>query len=137
MARPKKNHTKLSRVAANLVAYREGRGWTQTQLADELGIDLSKIARTEVGILKPSVALVELMIEKLGVSADFMFRTPKILSVKDKEIIELQAAIPTLNEGQRAMVKTHLTAYRDRLTAEVTVGRVGPRPVEGPGIIDG
>lgn len=133
MARPATRSKEISIVAANLVAFRKSRGWTQQALADALKTDLSKIARTEVGILKPSVELVEIMIEKLGVTADELFHPPQPPSAKEAEIRELQAAIKTLSDKQRASVRLLVEAYRNKLFAKVMTG---PTPITGPGIDD-
>ncbi len=66
----------ISPVATNMIKLRKNRSWTQADLADKLKVDLSKVARTEVGILKPSVELVEQLMAVFDVSADILFQKP-------------------------------------------------------------
>ncbi len=128
MARPRihpRKTDKLSPVATNMVALRQARRWTQIQMAEHLGLDLSKIARTEIGILKPSCELVELIMEKLDVSADELFRAPGPVPAKEQELAELMADIKTLDERNlhnvQRLVKTCKVNADQRVVMKLTL----------------
>ncbi len=131
MARPRTQHKPLSPVAKNMVGIRQERDETQKEFADHLGLDLSKIARTEVGILKPSIELVELLMARCDVTANDLFREPGERTPKEQEIHDLQAALPKLNDKQRASVKTLIDALGKKLFTKVIIS---DRLVDGPGI---
>lgn len=101
----------LSPVARNMATIREGRRWTQKQMSDHLGISLSKLARTEVGVLKPSVEMVSLLRAKLGVSLDDLFRdhppTPDEMRVQ-----QLAADVRLLTDEQQSQVSRFVEACK-------------------------
>ncbi|MBA3707211.1 MAG: helix-turn-helix transcriptional regulator [Planctomycetes bacterium] len=131
MKSTRKQSKPVSVVAANLVALRKARGWTQQQFADRIGTDLSKIARTEVGILKASIELVEQVIETCHVTADDLFRKTASFTPKQVETQQLLDDIRALNDKQRAAVRSLVTALLNKQFVKVISG---PMPVEGPGI---
>lgn len=57
----------MTKPRFDLKAYRESRGWTQSQLAYKLGISRSHIAMMEVGKQGLSTRVIHEIIRKLGV----------------------------------------------------------------------
>jgi transcriptional regulator with XRE-family HTH domain len=78
-----KNHPVAAAIAANIAALREGRGWSQNKMGEELGITVSQIARIEVGKIKPNLKVIAKCLEVFGVTATELF-TPREKDAKQQ-----------------------------------------------------
>lgn len=62
------------RLTNNLKATREGRGWTQGQLAEAIGVSRKTINTVENGVFIPSTVIALKLAAALGVSVEELFR---------------------------------------------------------------
>ena len=91
MAKQKTKVAQIDPVALNMAAFRVARGLKQKELADKIGLSLSKLARTEIGILKPSIEMVRLFAVHLLITPNELFRAPGPLSDDEKRRSEIFA----------------------------------------------
>lgn len=63
---------KKDTIANRIKELREERNLTQIDLAKELNLDKSTIAKYETGKVEPSLSIVYLLIEYFNVSADYL-----------------------------------------------------------------
>lgn len=62
----------IAMAVTNLRVVREGRGLTQLDLAQELGISVATYAPIERGVMVPTARLRAMLEEHLGISADLL-----------------------------------------------------------------
>ncbi len=55
-----------------IIDARKNKGWTQTQLANALGVNLKNVSRYELGQAKPSFEAAAKLAKALGVSLDYL-----------------------------------------------------------------
>lgn len=67
-------------IGENVARLRKEKGWTQTQLAENVGSHYVQINRIENGHQSPSVELLFLLADSLGVSADTLRQIPLTVS---------------------------------------------------------
>jgi len=88
---------------------RDGRGWTQNELAEKLGTDGRMISHYEKGKNIPSADILIKMAELFNVSIDYLLidRIPKrpLNQNGDAELLEKISEISTLPEKDREMIK--------------------------------
>ena len=65
----------MATVGANIAAARARRGWTQSALAEAVGIDARSISRIERGSASPSLPRLETIADALRVPVDALFKT--------------------------------------------------------------
>lgn len=64
-------------AAANIIALRTKRGWSQQELADRCEISRPRIAEIESGRFNPTVDTIDRIARELGVSTARIFRRPQ------------------------------------------------------------
>lgn len=110
-----------------LTAWRKQRSWTQPQLADALGLNLTQIKRYETGASQPSLDALRKIALTLNVSLDELVfgdteRGPD-------EALKLKfAAIRQFDTQERAIAEGVL----DSLIVQHQAKRLFARPVEAP-----
>lgn len=80
----------MATIGAKIKGIRTDRGFSQYRFAEELGISAAYLSQLEMGVRKPSRALVQRIADLYGVSLDFLLRdvrTPTVQGVPT-EIIE-------------------------------------------------
>ena len=70
MARSTK--TVQTTLEQRIIEARKNKGWTQTQLAKALGVNLKNVSRYELGQAKPSFEAAAALAKALGVSLDHL-----------------------------------------------------------------
>jgi transcriptional regulator with XRE-family HTH domain len=56
---------------------RRTRGWTQTELAERIGVQQSAVAKIERGAVDPTTTMIVKLAKALGVSPGHLLRMPK------------------------------------------------------------
>ena len=105
------------RLGKRVAERRRAQGWTQTQLAERLGVDAETISRFERGVTAPSLATLELLARVLKTSAAELLSESSLapsdqalqiaallagLSAKDSEFVLDQIKKLALHLRQRA-----------------------------------
>lgn len=92
-------------LAENLKRLRKERGWSQTQLAEQIGSHLSHINRIETGKYNPSLDVVQKLANVLDVTIDYLVSETeedfKEIRIEDKNLIERVKLIDSLDEDDK------------------------------------
>ncbi|MFH2044124.1 MAG: helix-turn-helix transcriptional regulator [Pseudomonadota bacterium] len=97
-------------LAKNLKVLRKKRGWSQSQLAEQIGSHLSHINRIETGKYNPSLDVVQKLASAFDVSIDFLISDTdedfKEVRVENKELMERVKLIDSLDvEDKTALIR--------------------------------
>lgn len=120
-------------LGTNIRAARKAKGWTQKELAEQIGSNASYVNRLEIGKVNPSVGVLERIADALECSLDHLVKgqgdDPEV-HVRDKSLAERLRLIDALEEKDREtllhLIDTMLTKKRMR---ELLDGISGPRAV--------
>jgi len=103
-----------------LVKLRKNKGWSQSELARQIGVHVGHISRIEHGKAAPSIEVLKKATLALGVSADYLLNdeaedaTP--IEIKDKTMAEKLKLIDQLSEKDKStiihMIETMLTKQK-------------------------
>jgi len=89
----------------NLKRLRKKRGWSQTQLAEQIGFHLSHINRIETGKYNPSLDVIQKLAAVFEVSIDYLVSDTdedfKEVRIENKDMIEKIKLIDSLDEEDR------------------------------------
>ena len=93
-------------LADNLRRLRKKHGWSQTQLAEQIGSHLSHINRIETGKYNPSLDVIQKLATVLDVSLDYLVSDTdedfKEIRIEDKGLMERVKLIDALDEEDRS-----------------------------------
>ena len=93
-------------LADNLKRLRKKRGWSQTQLAEQIGSHLSHINRIETGKYNPSLDVVQKLASTFDVTIDYLVSDTdedfKEVRIEDKNLMERVKLIDSLEEDDKA-----------------------------------
>jgi len=111
----------------NIKEARKRRGWTQRDLAEQIGSDPSYVNRVETGKINPTVAVAERLADALGCTLDYLVKGPESeADIRDKRLSEKIRLIDDLDEDDRSallhMIDTMLAKKQIR---EVLDGKLG------------
>lgn len=84
------------------------KGWSQTQLANKMGIHPQNIGRYERGSFSPSVEALIKFAEVFGVSIDYLVNeelSDTQIIVKDKQLQKYIEQVDNLNEEDKNLIK--------------------------------
>jgi len=118
MPRPKKRTTDpgeaLSPLAQNLRHLRTERGWSQAELAEQIGAHLTHVSRVETGKYTPGLEFVVKAARAFGITVDeLMAEHPEGLEeihLEDKELTERLRLLEDLDERDREALFTVMDA---------------------------
>jgi len=92
-------------LADNLKRLRKKRGWSQTQLAEQIGSHLSHINRLETGKYNPSLDVVQKLAAVFDVTIDYLVSDTdedfKEVRIEDKNLMERVKLIDSLEEDDK------------------------------------
>jgi transcriptional regulator with XRE-family HTH domain len=92
-------------LADNLKRLRKKRGWSQTQLAEQIGSHLSHINRIETGKYNPSLDVVQKLAAVFDVTIDYLVSDTdedfKEVRIEDKNLMERIKLIDSLEEDDK------------------------------------
>ena len=92
-------------LADNLKRLRKKRGWSQTQLAEQIGSHLSHINRIETGKYNPSLDVVQKMAAVFDVTIDYLVSDTdedfKEVRIEDKNLMERIKLIDSLEQDDK------------------------------------
>jgi transcriptional regulator with XRE-family HTH domain len=92
-------------LANNLKRLRKKRGWSQTQLAEQIGSHLSHINRIETGKYNPSLDVVQKLASVFDVTIDYLVSDTdedfKEVRIEDKTLVERIKLIDSLEEDDK------------------------------------
>ena len=92
-------------IAANLKRLRKKRGWSQTQLAEQIGSHLSHINRIETGKYNPSLDVIQKLAIVFDVTIDYFVSDTdedfKEVRIVDKGLMERVKLIDSLDEEDK------------------------------------
>lgn len=92
-------------LSKNLRKLRKKKGWSQTQLAEQIGSHLSHINRIETGKYNPSLDVVQKLASVFEVSIDYLISDTeedyKEVKIENKGLMERIKLIDTLDEEDR------------------------------------
>lgn len=97
-------------LADNLKRLRKKHGWSQTQLAEQIGSHLSHINRIETGKYNPSLDVVQKLAAVFGVSIDYLVSNTeedfKEVRIEEKSLLERVKLIDSLDkEDKTALIR--------------------------------
>jgi transcriptional regulator with XRE-family HTH domain len=118
MPRPKKRTTDpgeaLSPLAQNLRHLRTERGWSQAELAEQIGAHLTHVSRVETGKYTPGLEFVVKAARAFGITVDELVADhPEGLEeirLEDKELTERLRLLEDLDERDREALFTVMDA---------------------------
>ncbi|MBU1172734.1 MAG: helix-turn-helix domain-containing protein [Proteobacteria bacterium] len=92
-------------LSQNLKKLRKKKGWSQSQLAEQIGSHLSHINRIETGKYNPSLDVIQKLASVFEVSIDYlvsdMEEDYKEVKIENKGLMERIKLIDTLDEEDR------------------------------------
>ena len=94
-------------ITDNIKKYRKEKGWSQSELAKQIGTTLSHINRIETGKYKPSLDVLMKLANVLGVSVDQLVseQTESMsVSIDDKAFAEKIRLLNTFDEDERKAI---------------------------------
>jgi transcriptional regulator with XRE-family HTH domain len=97
-------------LADNLKRLRKKQGWSQTQLAEQIGSHLSHVNRIETGKYNPSLDVVQKLASVFDVSIDYLVSDTeedfKEVRIEDKSLLERVKLIDSLDkEDKTALIR--------------------------------
>ncbi|WP_425059216.1 HTH-type transcriptional regulator Xre [Sporomusa carbonis] len=95
--------------AVRLAELRNGKGFTQQQVADMTGLSRARLNNYEQGVREPDLDTVTKLADFLGVSVDYLLGRDKPAPTapsEDLELIELARKLKSLPEKDRKVVET-------------------------------
>jgi transcriptional regulator with XRE-family HTH domain len=97
-------------LADNLKRLRKKQGWSQTQLAEQIGSQLSHVNRIETGKYNPSLDVVQKLASVFDVSIDYLVSNTeddfKEVRIEDKSLLERVKLIDSLDkEDKSALIR--------------------------------
>lgn len=129
MGRPRKSEApeerNLSPLAANIVRLRRERRWSQGELATRIGVNISHIARIEIGVSTPSADIIAPLMAAFGVTADELMVDLEKLPPDERNMFVLFKTIRELSAEERSIVATVADIYRHKRNMTV---RILPKP---------
>ncbi len=112
MPRPRTSQYEILPVAANIAAMRQARDWSQIELARRLGVNVSQVARIEIGKFKPTLELIMACVREFGVTPNELFRAPGQQSEMERDFDQLITDIRGLDDQQQASVRKLVAALK-------------------------
>ena len=83
---------------------REGRGWSQAELARRTGVTKSAISTYELGIRTPSADVVSSFAKAFGVSSDYL------LGITERRTVDVEG----LSERDEALIRELVAALKEK-----------------------
>lgn len=113
-------------LAANMRALRKAKGWSQSELAERIGVHLTHVSRVETGKYVPALDFVVRAAHAFGVGVDALLAAPdsglQEVRVEDKDLAERLHLLEALDADERqALIKvidSMLTKHRMRQLLE-------------------
>ena len=118
------NNNKNSGFPERLKRLRMEKGFSQTEIAEKLGVNSNNIGRYERGESNPNAKFLKALADCLDVSVDYLYdgieENAAIADLKDKELLEMFAKVEKLSEKDKKLVKEFLGAFvKNREAASV------------------
>jgi transcriptional regulator with XRE-family HTH domain len=92
-------------LADNLKRMRKKKGWSQSQLAEQIGSHLSHINRIETGKYNPSLDVVQKLAKVFNITIDYLVSDTeedfKEVRIEDKSLLDRVKLIDSLDEEDR------------------------------------
>ncbi|MDI7226566.1 helix-turn-helix domain-containing protein [Leptospira santarosai] len=96
------------KLGTNIRSLRSKKGWSQTELADKIGVHLTHINRIENGKYLPSVDTIVLLAEALESSLDILVNgsteSSKDIRIEDQSFAEKIRLLNSLDEEEKKAV---------------------------------
>lgn len=97
-------------LATNLKRLRKKKGWSQSQLAEQIGSHLSHINRIETGKYNPSLDVVQKLAKVFDVTIDYLVSDTEEdfqeVRIEDKSLLERVKLIDSLDaEDRTALIR--------------------------------
>jgi transcriptional regulator with XRE-family HTH domain len=107
MGRRTPRETGADHFGRHLKALRKGRGWTQLELADRLGIERSIIGNYERGVHYPPVPTLVKLAQALEVSLDRLLSVDQheVDEIQDRRLYQLFIQVDRMDAGIQGLVK--------------------------------
>lgn len=101
-------------TAQRIIKLRGKEGLTQTQMSERLDqMALSSYVRIESGVYRPSIDLLEMLMEKFGCTPYDLLVPPKVAEKKLELLRELVAGLDTCSEDDMRSLIRHASFYKD------------------------
>jgi transcriptional regulator with XRE-family HTH domain len=101
-------------VGERIKELRSKKGWTQTDLANQVGITYVQVGRYEKQKAKPSSQVLQKIATALDTTIDFLMNGSSteqaIDTINDKELLVLFSEIENLSDQDKEMIKFFLDA---------------------------
>lgn len=106
------------KLGTNIRSLRSKKGWSQTELADKIGVHLTHINRIENGKYLPSVDTIVLLAEALETSLDILVNgsteSSKDIRIEDQSFAEKIRLLNSLDEEEKKPLLFFWTLYFPR-----------------------
>jgi transcriptional regulator with XRE-family HTH domain len=118
-------------LAGNIRQLRKARGWSQSDLAERIGVHLTHVSRVETGKYIPSLDFVVRAAQAFGIAVDaLLFKredNARDVRIEDKNLAERLRLLESLDKDERdALIKvidSMLTKHRMRELLEQSPAR--------------
>ncbi|HEX3047005.1 MAG TPA: helix-turn-helix transcriptional regulator [Bacillota bacterium] len=101
-------------ISEKIKKLRQDKGWSQTQLAQKLGIPSQNVSRYERGVFTPATEALAKFAEVFGVSVDYLLseelEDAGAYKIKDKQLQRYFEEIDKLSEEDKNLAKGVLEA---------------------------
>ena len=103
----------MNAIGERIIKARKDKNWSQTQLAEKMGVNLKNITRWELNQSTPSITAAIEMAKALDVSLDFIGGLQKIKEIKPNTKLSklLANKEKDLSRKQIEVIKTILEAF--------------------------
>lgn len=98
-------------IGENIKKYRKLRGFTQEELASELGVTAQAVSRWEAGVGMPDISLIVPIAQNLGVTTDILFGMDDITYDKNAVDRVKKRVADLLNEQKQAESRLEICDY--------------------------
>ena len=103
------------------------KGWTQTQLAEAVGVHQSHVGRFERGASQPTADVLRRIADIMGVTADFLLHGTAEESARgrleDRELLEQFQEVEKLPQTDKEVIKSLLDAFLVRRKVHALTSR--------------
>jgi transcriptional regulator with XRE-family HTH domain len=105
----------LTTVAVNITRLRHRNGWTQKELADRIGANLSHIARIETDIHSPSLEKLIKLSQVFHITVDELIAEPQPESPREVELQQFVARLRQLTDDKFRYCMMGITPMLDMI----------------------
>jgi transcriptional regulator with XRE-family HTH domain len=117
------------KLSQKIKKLRREKGWSQTDLAEKLGVHLTHISRLETGKYMPSVDVLKKIIEVFEIPSDYLLYdnldTAEGLEIRDKSMYERIKILENLDKKDKEIIFGVIDAFLVKRQMQDVLEKVG------------